>query len=249
ETLINDSVQTQAKLIDARRSNFNLKENSVLIENEPMDELPRQKAGNDMLRAFNANLKCAVAAKETVQNELRQKLEDVKILQKENQSLKYEKEKMLSLYSGSKTNAVKLENQIANLKAQLQAREAENKGLKNELDQCKRELKNATVSGNNYELRLSRAAEEVNKLKLTLTQYKEEEKDLKASFKKQHSELTLALKLLEKQKDELLSGFKKQMQLIKLLRDQKVHLEALRIGEMSDVEYLKILDWKFTQRQ
>lgn len=75
ETLIHDSLKTEA-----RKGNLKWKENNVLIENEPMEEPTRQKSetsGRDMLRAFNANLKSAVAAKETIQNELRQKVPEI----------------------------------------------------------------------------------------------------------------------------------------------------------------------------
>lgn len=49
---------------------------------------------------------------------------------------------------------------------------------------------------------------------------------MKESCRKQITELSSALKQAEKQKLELLAGFKKQMQLIDVLKKQKVSSSA-----------------------
>ena len=57
-------------------------------------------------------------------------------------------------------------------------------------------------------------------------------------------ELTLKTKFLEKQRNELLTGFKKQMELIDVLKRQKLHLEAAHVLKYTEEEFMQTLDWK-----
>lgn len=50
-------------------------------------------------------------------------------------------------------------------------------------------------------------------------------------------------KRLQKQKTELIQAFKKQLKLIDILKKQKMHLEAAKILQFSEEEFINALEW------
>ena len=122
--------------------------------------------------------------------------------------------------------------------------EEDNNLLKKELDEAKREAKKNLSKKSSSDIRLNRALEEAAKLRGQLQAAEREKKDAIENGKKSVDELTIKIKFLEKQRNELLHGFKKQMELIDVLKRQKLHLEAAHVLKYTEEEFMQTLDWK-----
>ncbi len=55
--------------------------------------------------------------------------------------------------------------------------------------------------------------------------------------------LSADIKRLERQKQEISQAYKKQSQLVTVLKKQKIHLEASAWLKLSEREFLRSLDW------
>lgn len=148
--------------------------------------------------------------------------EEVQKLQKDKVKLQEDKEKYLQQGNIARCQILKMETQLSLSQSKLQAKEGENLVLSKEVEGLNRELKNTKTNAQNGEVRCQRALEELSKVKLSLRNMQQNEKDFKAAHKKNSNALNDSIKRLEKQKFELLAGFKKQQALIGNLKQQKV---------------------------
>ncbi|XP_065415543.1 testis-expressed protein 9 isoform X4 [Chrysemys picta bellii] len=145
-------------------------------------------------------------------------------------------------------NEIGTEAQIRFLKAKLRVMQEELDSIvrecsKKELENLKRIQKQASTSQSATEVRLNRALEEAERYKMELNKLKQSNKDIANQEHKKFEELKIANKRLEKQKGELMTGFKKQLKLIDILKRQKMHIEAAKMLSFTEEEFMKALEW------
>ncbi|XP_074901442.1 testis-expressed protein 9 isoform X2 [Buteo buteo] len=141
----------------------------------------------------------------------------------------------------SQTEKYKMLSQEANKKSE--GLQQEVIALEKELENLKRVQKQAAVSQSATEVRLNRALEEAERYKVELNKLKQSNKDVANQELKTIEELKTENKKLQKQKGELMTGFKKQLKLIDILKRQKMHIEAAKMLSFTEEEFMKALEW------
>ena len=83
----------------------------------------------------------------------------------------------------------------------------------------------------------------MEKLKSEVTKAKSSSKESQQEEKKRLDSLLAENRKLEKQKSDLIQGFRKQARLIDVLKRQKMHLEAAKMLQFTEEEFVKALEW------
>jgi len=121
--------------------------------------------------------------------------------------------------------------------------ETEITNLKKEISKLKRIQKQNETDLNSKDIKLNRTLDELEKYKTQVNSLNQEIKELKENDRKSIERLIMDNKQLEKQKTEILLAMKKQMQLIDVLKKQKMHIEAAKLLQFSEEEFVKALNW------
>jgi len=90
------------------------------------------------------------------------------------------------------------------------------------METLKKELQTTVQTCKTSEVRLNRSLEELEKLRTAVHNRERDDKEQRDLARKKDYKVAADMKQLERQKSELLLGFKKQMQLIDNLKKQKV---------------------------
>ncbi|KAJ9581155.1 hypothetical protein L9F63_023660, partial [Diploptera punctata] len=190
-------------------------------EDEILPESSLGMGSEGLVRFLKAKLKGLQNEIAKIQREGKRRFEEWHKTQVEIKYVEEERKRWHHQAITFKDTVKKLEEQNINTTAKLNQQEIENSNLKKELDNLKKELRMALQASSSNEVRLNRTLEELEKLKSLLQIYKRDDKELRNLARRKGEESAIAIKMLEKQKMELLHGFKKQMQLIDNLKKQK----------------------------
>lgn len=133
---------------------------------------------------------------------------------------------------------------IASEKEISRATEADQKfqSIKRELDDFKLKNKKQKVSQN--DVRLQRALEEVKKYKNELNDALRRNRDIGEVKKHEYGEVEKEKNKFKKINSELKIIIQKQSKLVEVLRKKCAHLEAARVLEFTEQEFMKALDWQ-----
>ena len=84
--------------------------------------------------------------------------------------------------------------------------------------------------------------EEIEKLKLALRESKMNETGRNEGVRRDQDRLVDENRKLERQRNELLQAFKKQMKLIDVLKRQKMHIESAKLLAFTEDEFVRTLE-------
>ncbi|KAI9216916.1 hypothetical protein BC828DRAFT_392400 [Blastocladiella britannica] len=152
-----------------------------------------------------------------------------KKLQKQHQVLQSAHEKQTAALTTAESRASAAETAAANLQREMQT--------------LKKSERHGSSDGHQKDLKLNRAMEEAERLRAMLSKLEGERKEQVGTLKRANERAAAEVKRLEKQKAELMAGFKKQAALIDVLRRQKMHMEAAKLLSFTEEEFTKLLDW------
>ena len=180
--------------------------------------------------------------------QLRSKLnEQVKSLERELKSEREEGKKLRKqvqlLEADQRRSARKGPNAAVASANDPQALQQEVASLKKDLQTAERLAKQAEAASKAKETQLKRATETIARMKNQMNELVDKGTGEEKSDRSRAETAEARVKVLEKQRADLISAFKKQMKLIDILKRQKVHIEAARLLSFTEEEFIKTLDW------
>ncbi|KAH6599562.1 hypothetical protein BASA50_002904 [Batrachochytrium salamandrivorans] len=114
---------------------------------------------------------------------------------------------------------------------------------KKDMNEAAKQTRQIEAEAKTRDLKLNRALEELEKCRSLLAKKEDDAKDKIDITKRTAESLFADNKKLQKQKTELLAAFKKQAQLITILKRQKMHLEAVKLLHFTEEEFVRALNW------
>ncbi|BFZ26065.1 hypothetical protein BsWGS_29104 [Bradybaena similaris] len=240
------SLQQQFNDISVRLAKDGTEPNQAGDNDDDDDVLPQ--AASDMgseavIRFLKAKLRVMQEELDRLTHENQLKEEENHVLNQRLKEIEEERNRLLRTSSAQQQQMDKHKRLLEEARSRSESLESQLSALKKDLDQTKRSQKKQQTSQSATEVRLNRALEEIEKYREQLLQAKSSSKDSQDSEKKRLEQLLADNKRLEKQKNELMAGFKKQMKLIDVLKRQKMHIEAAKMLQFTEEEFIRALEW------
>lgn len=222
-------------------------ERGDLSLNDTEDDVIPQ-AANDMgseatIRFLKAKLRVMQEEMDRLSQECNKKDDESSGLKSKIKDLEDERGRLHRTNAAQQSQIDKFKKIAEDAKNKSESLETQLAGVRKELDQLKRSQKQQSSNQSATEVRLNRALEEIEKYKDQLHRAKSASKDATDTEKRKVDQLLADNKRLEKQKNELMAGFKKQLKLIDILKRQKMHIEAAKMLSFSEEEFVKALEW------
>lgn len=181
--------------------------------------IQRQAQEIDLLKAHMQN-----ALKDmSIKDDQLKKLEE-KCLRQNEECQKLSKELKAYLDKNEQLKGANME-----VRRQLGGLEKQKQGVEKEQGAMLKAQKKFETELTKKDQKISKLTEELEKAKLELKSHKFVKTEEKSDSNKLNERLIQENKKLEKQRNELLNGFRKQLKLIEILKRQKVHLEAAQL--------------------
>lgn len=178
-----------------------------------------------------------------LRNQLYDQLKDVqKSLSIEREENKRLKKRLQVMEADTRRNANRRDSSMGNSDA-LENLTQENLSLKKELQTAERLARKTDTDSKAKDVQLKRAVETINRMKAQLTELQQVNQGSSQEDRTRIETAEGRVKVLERQRLELINAFRKQMKLIDVLKRQKVHIEAARLLAFTEEEFLGALNW------
>lgn len=221
------------------------KKPQILVQDLPDDEVDivaAEMGAEARMKFYKARLKVLEKDMKDLIDELRQK--DSKLSTAEKQAKEF----------GTENAKLKKQNTTLQTKADKQKKDLDDaqekiKSLLSQVDSLRKEKQpnpsptpQAKPTKTPDSARLQKTQEELEKCKIQFNDVKRQRKEDEENHKNEVSKLKSDIKLLDRQKQDLILAFKKQQKLIDVLKRQKLHIEAARLMSFTEDEFQALLD-------
>jgi len=162
-------------------------------------------------------------------------------LRQELRNVQEENKKWFKKANNADTDIDKIARKATNSESAMKQAEDELADLRRQRDLDQSVIKKIEAESKAKDVKLNRLLEENDRLKSSLREAKSTERDKVTVEKEVADKLTADIKRLTKQRNELINVFKKHAKLIDILRRQKTHLEAARMLNFTEDEFVTAL--------
>lgn len=198
-----------------------------LHDNDKLNELVRQQ--ESQLQAQQMEIQTLKSNLTAALKELASKDSLVKGLEDKVASLGEESKNLSKELKAAVEKNQELKEANMEVRRQLGGLEKQKSGVEKEQGAMLKTQKKFETEMIKKDQKISKLTEELEKAKLDLKAFKGVKTESSGESNKLTERLVLENKKLEKQRNELLNGFRKQMKLIEILKRQRIHLEAAQM--------------------
>lgn len=180
---------------------------------------------------------------ETSQKDNIKKTEDLQINNEIRKQVEQQKDEACSKNTNLQIKCTKLEEKNQEIELKLKDNEIELTDLRRDVDSVKKELKSTTQTNIVLEKRLLKSQCDYEATKSRVIILEKGEKEFQERLREDRNFWEKQIKILKKQRLDLISGYKKQMMLLNNLKKQNLCLEQAKLIDFSEKEFTKILEW------
>jgi len=220
-----------------------LKKRDEIQRIKQFDQLKEENEENERtIQIQKAKIETLVAEVEKMAHNLRLKESYIEELESKGKNISEESKKYVNQVTSLMEKLEDTKKELSQQTQKLQLKDKEIQNLKKENDNLQRNAKKVEGETSKKDVKINRLQEELDKVKIEIKQQRVMVDDKTDDVKKQYDKIIQENRKLERQRNELLQAFKKQLKLIDVLKRQKTHLEAAKMLNFTEEEFIKALD-------
>ncbi|KAJ3020669.1 Golgin sub A member 2 [Thoreauomyces humboldtii] len=171
------------------------------------------------------------------------KTEQIKTLTEKLNHLDQTHAKLLRSQSVREAQSARSATLLEDMRRRAEEAESELATVRKQVDALGRAQRGAETDGNAKDVRLNRALDEIERLKGVASSASSATKEKLEEALRTNEKLLQDHRRVQKQKTELLIAFKKQSQLVDVLKRQKLHLESAKLLDIAEQDFVRALNW------